>query len=849
MNVFADSKRSLEPLSAEPPETRIAGIILLVSLLVGSALVIWHISADARRARATAAAWTQARAAAIELQLEQAASAVEALSALARQTGGAPFSFQPAAIGLLASRPGIATLEWQPGGIVKDVVPRMGNERVLGANILNDPGQRAAANAAIQQPAAVILGPAKLPSGEMGLVARASVFQKGRDGRESFSGLIAASIRLKDLAIRARLDDLWKEGYSYSLFVPAATRRSATGLLLRGEVSLGSAAQHPVKAHNLNLSLAVEPRDGWINKPRAALDIVLLLLVSGLFWVGARLLESKRAMGLELVNLQQRAEHDSRQRQQAEEESEKHRRAAAAQDAELKQARADLQQSQNLATESAAQLEARAQSAEQARDNARAKAQASEQALSKLQDELAAANRADQETAKAHGSALEQTQGALKKAQGQIADLQSRLDDAGRACQEALAANLKQTAADQEVISTLQARLEAAERQAAKLKTRLEEARTELELNRAAAESDAEVAEEPSPSVIVEPAEPAGENPSLPEAAPAQTSEEPASPAGTEFLPAEIPVLQSNPATVAAAPEAAAAPSSRPTKRKKSRRDLQMDLFAAPLPPGESAVRPELAAIDNDVADAWPIEPEGEPPAAPQPAAETAADAAVEPPAADLREATDFPEIKGLSTTEGLGWAGGNSDLYFKALREFTQVHAGTGEKIRAALEQGDAPDAEHVARALKSAAGDIGATALAESAAALARAIHDRKEPGELEGAWSVVESSLHELLLEIKAAVKPKEDKPKSPPAKPAPAPPPLNPAQFRKAAGLILPLLTDGDPGAKDCLKDNRNTFRSGFSAEAYADFEEMIKRADYSAALESLKKAGKKHGIPV
>jgi len=78
--------------------------------------------------------------------------------------------------------------------------------------------------------------------------------------------------------------------------------------------------------------------------------------------------------------------------------------------------------------------------------------------------------------------------------------------------------------------------------------------------------------------------------------------------------------------------------------------------------------------------------------------------------------------------------------------------------------------------------------------------------------------------------------------------PAPPPMNPAELRKAVNLIVPLLTDRDPGAKDCLKDNRTTFRSAFSAEGYVEFEGLVKGGEFGAALEHLEKAARKHGIP-
>lgn len=90
-----------------------------------------------------------------------------------------------------------------------------------------------------------------------------------------------------------------------------------------------------------------------------------------------------------------------------------------------------------------------------------------------------------------------------------------------------------------------------------------------------------------------------------------------------------------------------------------------------------------------------------------------------------------------------------------------------------------------------------------------------------------------------------KSKENKP----ARPLPARPPLDLPQLRKAVNLILPLFTGRDPGARDCLKDNRTTFRSAFAPEAYLEFEQSVKSGDFDAALEHLKKAARKHGIPV
>jgi hypothetical protein len=73
------------------------------------------------------------------------------------------------------------------------------------------------------------------------------------------------------------------------------------------------------------------------------------------------------------------------------------------------------------------------------------------------------------------------------------------------------------------------------------------------------------------------------------------------------------------------------------------------------------------------------------------------------------------------------------------------------------------------------------------------------------------------------------------------------PVDPAQLRKAVNLILPLLAERDPGAKECVRDNRKTFRSAFTPEAYVEFEQLVKNGNFEAALEQLKKAARKHGI--
>ena len=137
-------------------------IVFLLCLVVGLAAVGWRTKRRAEDARARAEAEAMARGAAVEMQFSQTVSAAEVLGVLARQYGGTIPNFQKVAADLLATRPGLASLELQPGGVVREILPRAGNDRAVGFNVLNNPAYRPGANAAIQKRGLTVAGPLPL---------------------------------------------------------------------------------------------------------------------------------------------------------------------------------------------------------------------------------------------------------------------------------------------------------------------------------------------------------------------------------------------------------------------------------------------------------------------------------------------------------------------------------------------------------------------------------------------------------------------------------------------------------------------------------------------------------------
>ena len=376
----------------------------------------------------------------MELQLSQAWTAAEVLGALARQSGGGISNFQTVALELLASRPGLASLELQPGGVVSDIVPRAGHERAIGFNVLKDAAHRPGAYAAIQRRALTVTGPLALDHGEPGIVARVPVFQRGRDGRDYFWGFVAVSMRLPEALARARVDELSRQGYNYAFFAPASAQQKAVTIAARGALPLQDAVQQPVRAQNLEFRLALRPRGGWVNATKVALESLGVLVVSGLLCLLASLL-AEPAAGL----LQPQNGNPLKR---------------------LAVARRRGAQPELMLAGSQARSEGTMRSANETNETALARLKQAELSASELQTRLDATVRAAAEAAQAKQAELEQARLALAQAHQAISELQGRLEAAASAESKTAAAAQARLQQDQATIADLQARLDAAKRSA-----------------------------------------------------------------------------------------------------------------------------------------------------------------------------------------------------------------------------------------------------------------------------------------------------------------------------------------------------------------------------------------------
>jgi len=915
--MFAGGAGAMIPLATSPNGSkpplwgelvmRPASILVVLFLLLGLAAVVWRAKARADTARAQTRIEALAHGAALESQFNQALTAAEMLGALARQSGGALTNFQKIAAELLAPHPSLATLELQPGGVVSDIVPRAGRERLIGFNVLKDPAQSPGAYAAIQRRALTVAGPLALDHGEPGIVVRVPVFQRGRDGRDYFWGFVAVSMRLAEALARARVDELPARGYDYVFFAPVAAPKKPVAIAAHGTLPFQDAVQQTVRAQNLEFRLALRPRAGWFSVTRLVLGFLGVVAVCGVLWLfvirseGGRLAHvaggTNPALGDRGAEKGRPAATQGELRlAEAQALVEKVRNANEAKEI----AQAKLKQAESRANELQIQLDSTIRTAAEAAhakqteiELAHLALQQAQRATNELQARLEAAVSAERK-------AVATAQARHEEDQGTIADLKKRLDAAQRAEKEAAetsAARLKQL---EESNQELKERLLAAEQmetQVRELTSHLEEAKARLQrLQTDAAQKAGVRAGEPtaqgSSEIEVGKATSAGPNPAN-GVSPSETSVnvegarlEPG-PLGEEsaHLPAPLAPEASPRAARSPKRNSSAAPSSkemqaeaavpaapevlatkrpgRLAKRGRSRDANQIDLFEGG-PQSRNTTSNAAASASADISAAVSASPHELAPAdsaalkqvaaQPRPSERAGSESHSEDRGANAGSETaagssapDLTAVEGLAAADGLARVDGDSKLYFKALQQFVQEKAGAPDTIRGALLRGDLAAAGQMVQALHTSATEIGATAVQGSATALARAIREQPDPAEIESLWQELEKAVRALVADLKPLLKPKEGK--AGPAHRPPAPPPVNPAKFRKAVNEILPLLTDQDPGAKDCLKANRATFRSAFSTEAFTEFEQFIKESDPGAALEQLRKAAKKHGVSV
>ncbi len=152
----------------------------------------------------------------IRNNLYQAFSATYPLAALIRTQNGDVSGFTKLATEMLPLYPGIASLQLQPNGVIRHLVPLKGNEGAIGHNLLLSPDRNKEAFLARDTGKLTLAGPFNLVQGGVGAAARLPIYLKTPKGKQ-FWGFAGALIRFPDILESAKLPALIEEGIAYQL--------------------------------------------------------------------------------------------------------------------------------------------------------------------------------------------------------------------------------------------------------------------------------------------------------------------------------------------------------------------------------------------------------------------------------------------------------------------------------------------------------------------------------------------------------------------------------------------------------------------------------------------------------
>lgn len=141
----------------------------------------------------------------------------QTLSALVIQKNGDVRNFEEVAATIIDD-PAIKNVIIAPDGIVSNVYPFEGNEKVIGLDYFSDAAGNKEAAAAKQLEQLVLGGPFDLVQGGQALVGRLPVYLDGEQDRKQFWGIVSVTLSYPQALDGAELEELKEQGFAYEIW-------------------------------------------------------------------------------------------------------------------------------------------------------------------------------------------------------------------------------------------------------------------------------------------------------------------------------------------------------------------------------------------------------------------------------------------------------------------------------------------------------------------------------------------------------------------------------------------------------------------------------------------------------
>jgi signal transduction histidine kinase len=213
--------------------------------------------------RARAASLAGERAHNIQTSVDRVLTATYALAAMLQQGGGSVRDFEATAGWLLRYYPGASALQLAPGGIVRQVVPRAGNEKVIGHDLMDDPERTKKAVPTRDSGVLTVSGPFATTPGGVAAIGCLPVFLADGQGRQNFWGFARVVISFPDVLLPARLADLEERGYAYELSRVDPDSGEKLVISASSAAALVDPVESTLSVPNGSWTLSMAPISGW----------------------------------------------------------------------------------------------------------------------------------------------------------------------------------------------------------------------------------------------------------------------------------------------------------------------------------------------------------------------------------------------------------------------------------------------------------------------------------------------------------------------------------------------------------------------------------------------------------
>jgi diguanylate cyclase (GGDEF)-like protein/PAS domain S-box-containing protein len=240
----------------------VACCVFVLTALVAACLVARFERDRLQHKRILSSGYAKDHARLLEVHVDRALSATYALAALVRVGNGNIPNFDEVAAQMLPLYPGASELVLSVGGRIQNVAPLHGNEKAIGLDLLNYPGQKAEASISRDTGKLTLAGPFELVQGGLALAGRLPVFLSTAQGT-SFWGFTEVVMRLPEALTPAQLSQLVARGYNYELWRihPETGRKQVIDASSR--LALIAPVEQTLQVPNGTWTLSVAPVEGW----------------------------------------------------------------------------------------------------------------------------------------------------------------------------------------------------------------------------------------------------------------------------------------------------------------------------------------------------------------------------------------------------------------------------------------------------------------------------------------------------------------------------------------------------------------------------------------------------------